>query len=61
MELLIIRYARERGQGDTHQAENLLHAADSIAALPALVWDVDEKLGAITRAPLAIARLSTGD
>jgi hypothetical protein len=52
---LIVGYARERGQGDIQQAENLLYAADTIAALPGLVWDVDEKLGAITRAPLAIA------
>lgn len=106
MKLLVVRYGRERGQGDTQQAENMLHAADSIAALPGLVWkvwtyndaeraaggvylfdteaharawgdgtvqaalsrmpgvsdvqtnyyDIDEKLSAITRAPLVVAQ-----
>jgi hypothetical protein len=105
MKLLVVRYTRERGQSDVEQAENLLHAADGVAALPGLVWkiwtyndaeqaaggvylfdseaharawgdgtvqaalarlpgvgdvqtsyyDVDEKLSAITRAPLATA------
>ena len=40
MKLLVVRYAREHGQDDTQQAENLLHAADSIAALPGLLWKV---------------------
>src|SRR5947199_5429533 len=40
MKLLVVRYARERGQGDTQQAENLLQAAPSIAGLPGLVWKI---------------------
>jgi len=106
VKLLVVRYARERGQDDAQQAENMLHAADSIAALTGLVWkvwtyndaeraaggvylfdteeharawgdgiveaalsrmpgisdvqtsyyDVDEKLSAITRAPLVVAQ-----
>jgi hypothetical protein len=40
MKLLVVRYARERGQSDAEQAENLLHASDAIAALPGLVWKV---------------------
>jgi hypothetical protein len=104
MKLLVVRYQRQRGQEDVEQAENNLHAADSIAGLPGLVWkiwtyndaegvaggvylfeseanarawgdgtvqaalsqmpgisnvetsyyDVDEKLSAITRAPIAV-------
>ena len=106
MKLLVVRYTRDRGQNDHEQAENMLHAADSIAALPGLLWkvwtyndaehaaggvylfdseeharawgdgtvqaalgrlpgvsdvgtnyyDVDEKLSAVTRGPLAVAQ-----
>jgi Putative mono-oxygenase ydhR len=40
MKLLVVRYTRERGQSDAEQAENMLHAAPNIAALPGLVWKV---------------------
>jgi hypothetical protein len=36
----VVRYQRERGQGDAEQADNMLHAAGGIAGLPGLVWKI---------------------
>lgn len=38
MKLLVVRYGRELGNNDPHQAREFLAAAEKIAGLPGLLW-----------------------